>query len=317
MEVFKKVCLLGLIFWSHLALSQTFTNPLDIEGREPNVELLQDSTFQDAFQNLQGNPSIENNAARADNPFDVSHIPLKKTATVTSSQTRPKRTSNNSSSKSKTSKAGLSNFLLWILIALLVYFAGIMFLFREEVFNLIKPLFNLNYLKSYNREASGGRKPLFLSLYVFFIFNIGLLIYGLTKDHIAVYSGINLLWFLVLTAFGIYLFKHTYIYIIKWVFPLQTSLSHYGFTVVLLNAVVGVLLFPVNIMAVLGPENWSTVFMGLGILILLVFYFIRLIKGFQLSARKSSNNIFHFFLYLCGSEIAPIALVYGFINHGF
>ena len=322
MKVVNKLCLLGLLCWSHLALSQSFTNPLDIEGREPDTELLQDSSYQQAVQSLQNATTEGNSEAGAENPFDVSHIPLKKTEVNKSSPNRAKKTSTQrKKSKKRTvarsNEGGLSNFLLWIMVGLLVYFAGIMYLFREEIFNLIKPLFNLNYLKSLNRESNGGKNPLFLSLYLFFLINLGLLIYGFIKDYIEVSSGIQLLWMIVLSTLGIYIVKHVYIYFMRWVFPLRTPLSHYGFAVVVLNAIVGILLFPVNLLAVLGPENLRYIFLILGLIIVLVFYLTRLFQGFQLSARESSNNIFHFFLYLCGSEIAPIALVYGFINQGF
>lgn len=322
MKVYKKLCLLGLLCWSHLALSQTFTNPLDIEGREANTELLQDSSYQQAIQSLQNGTSAGNNAARAENPFDVSHIPLKKTAVSSNTPKKATKTvTNRKNNKKRTvtrsNEAGLANFLLWIMVGLLVYFAAIMYLFREEIFILLKPLFNLNYLKSLNRESNGGKNPLFLSLYLFFLVNLGLLIYGFIKDYIEVSSGIQLLWMIVLMTLGVYIIKHVYIYFIRWVFPLKTPLSHYGFAVVVLNAIVGILLFPVNLLAVLGPENLRYIFLILGLIIVVLFYLTRLVQGFQLNARESTNNIFHFFLYLCGSEIAPIALVYGFINHGF
>lgn len=309
MKIFRILCLLTFLGYTSLALSQSSTNPLDIEGREPNKELLQDSTFQSFIQES----NIENANTERSNPFDVSHIPLKKSEVVPQVKKRSaKRNRNNNRSEVQ-----IIDFLFWVVASLLTFFAGIMFFFREQIFNLIKPLFNLNFLKTMNREFNGGRSPLFFCLYAFFVFNLGVLIYLYLPERSTLYSGFMLYSVIVTSVLGVYLFKHLYLYFIRWVYPLKVPLSHYGFSVVVMNAIAGILIFPTNIMAVLGPENWRYIFLGLGLLIVATLYLIRLIRGFLIGSRESTNNIFHFFLYLCGSEIAPLALVFGLLIHGF
>ncbi len=288
-----------------LALSQNGTNPLDIKGRDADPSIVQDSVYQEAIQSISNDNASPAENARAKNPFDVSHIPLKK------SEVRPKRRTPDQSS------SGMTDFLFWVVLGLLVFFAGIMFFFRENIFGLIRPILNSNLHSTLNRESRGGRNPMFISLYLFFLLNAGVFIYHLLAYLNISFTGIQSWFYIIGGIAAVYSIKHIGIYFLKWVFPLQKPLSNYGFAVVMFNGIVGIFLLPVNILLTYGAQNWHKTFLIAGVVTIVIIYLLRLFKGFILSSRVSSNNIFHFFLYLCGSEIAPIALIYGMINHGF
>jgi len=292
-----------LLCLSILALSQNGTNPLDIEGRTPDAEILEDSTVVDALRAFESSQEPSDDSEII-NPFDVSHIPLKKSEISTSSS-------------SSSSDSILMGFLFWVMIILLIGFSAIMFFFRDKVSGMIRPILNNNLLKSMNRDENGGKNPFSLSLYLFFVLNLGVFIYLFLSNKKLGLEKFQLWIATVLVIIGLYAVKHAFIYFIKWVYPLGKPLSDYGYAIVIYNGILGIFLFPLNLLMVFGSAEWMETFLKVGFFIIIAWYLARLIKGFLLSSRLSTKHLLHFFLYLCGSEIAPIAMVFGFFNHGF
>jgi len=277
--------------------SQQGSNPFDIEGRTPVINSALDSLKNtNVFDRLGSQTEGENS-----NPFDISHIPLDK-----------KEIRKTKIASENRAKSHLFDFRFFVLLGLLILFTLIMALFRKEVFSLVKPMMNLNILELMNRDSQNGRNAFFTLSYIFFIANAAFLIY-----HIAIKwmeSGWKLMLWLFLGILGIYVLKHIFLGLMGYTFPIQKSLSRYSFMVTLHNSIAGYILFPLNILMFLSSEKIGLWLIWISLIVLIVLYLIRILRGSLSRSNAGKSNILHFFLYLCGSEIAPIVLIFGLIN---
>lgn len=112
----------------------------------------------------------------------------------------------------------------------------------------------------------------------------------------------------VLTA--IYLGKFLVLKTIGWVLRMSRASDVYIFVVFLVNKMAGIFLVPVLFLMAFPPENWRSVVVvislfGFGALLLYRFF-----VSYRLVRSEIKLNLFHFFIYLCAFEIAPLLLIY-------
>ena len=121
-------------------------------------------------------------------------------------------------------------------------------------------------------------------------------------------------WLIMLYA----IFSLTVIYLVKfiwlktagWLFNLQEAADNYIFIVFIINKIIGIFLLPILVLlAFSSPEILDVVlvisWIGLGCLLI-----YRFILTFAAVHNQINVNLFHFFLYLCAFEIAPLLLIY-------
>ena len=108
----------------------------------------------------------------------------------------------------------------------------------------------------------------------------------------------------------IYFTKFVCLKVCGWLFSLRVAADSYIFIVFIINKIIGIFLLPVIIiLAFSGEPGLSTVFLlswcGIGLLFL-----YRFILGYAAIRKEVRFNLFHFFLYLCAFEVAPLLLIY-------
>ncbi len=282
----------------------TQNNPFNIEGREQVLDLTQDSILQQEANIFDRSTNLSD-LGNKDNPFEVSHIPLKKTEVQ-----KKKRPIINKLDKS----SDFLNIKFWVLIISCILLAIIMFAFREFVLSLYKPILNENYLKTLRRETNGGKNVVFILLYSLFFINFSLLLFAsLEYYNETQYYDYRIYLYVLFACIALYLSKHIYLAIIGYIYPISKELKTYDFTITIIHSFLGIILIPINLLAILGPEVSKVFFLYLGIGIIAFFFLIRLFKGFSGSSRRASSNLYYFFIYLCSSEIAPLVILYSLI----
>jgi len=93
------------------------------------------------------------------------------------------------------------------------------------------------------------------------------------------------------------------------VFELQEAAAEYSYNVLLLNKLVGLLLFPVTVLlafAVQLPSEWL-VYGGLSLWGIALFY--RMLRGVLIGLSTAGVSPVNLFLYLCTLEILPFVLI--------
>lgn len=203
--------------------------------------------------------------------------------------------------------------LLFVVLLLLLVFLGILVsMYRSFIARMYRSAINENYLKLLFRSVNDPVRFRMGAFYLFFVLNAGLFLYlnlpwlGFDLWH----EGPVLLGACILTVCLVYGLKHAVIYGLSLVFPVQKAARQYNATIIVFNCLLGLLLLPFNALVAYGPGELAA---GAGIAgtgLWLLCYFARQFRGLVFSLNFLVQNLFHFFVYLCTVEIAPILIIW-------
>lgn len=163
------------------------------------------------------------------------------------------------------------------------------------------------------REASGfiGITPYYL-LYGNFLFNAGIFIFLVTR----VFNGetYNNLPFLLMCMAGAalgFLSKHLMLGTMRNLFGLENELRKYNFLIIIFNCILGLFLVPFNLLIAFSAKNSTQQLLLVSWMLGLVaiFYAYRSLRSSPMGAKFLIQSPFHFLLYLCTVEIAPLLLL--------
>ena len=210
----------------------------------------------------------------------------------------------------------LTNYVFWILLGFLVLLTFVININRKLIPEISKSLISDNYLRITYREYNKGFTQ-FLSylLYLNFFVQAGLFTYLAQKP---LFGEFTWPWYyFVGGAFGIYMIRHIVLMTLGSFFPVHRETSQFSFVIMQFNLFIGLILFGLNWLLAFGITELSKplIFIGLSTVVLL--YLIRQFRGLLLGARIVSHYKFHFFLYLCAVEFAPILMLYKVVVESF
>ncbi len=211
-------------------------------------------------------------------------------------------------SKAKERKSLSTTFLLGVTLALLVFLAILLTLFRPLLQRIIPALFNQNQFNLLYRELEGINPWPFRLLYFFFFCNAGFFLLqllwpgGLGAGYSPWVSLAALIAFLA-AAFGL---KHLLLKLLSAVFPIARELDSYGFSIRLFSIALGMILLPINVLLAFAPESLHSGLIYLVLAFLILAYLLRTLRGLSIAGKKIWSNKFHFLLYICSVEIAPV-----------
>jgi hypothetical protein len=208
---------------------------------------------------------------------------------------------------------GLPNaVLLSILLAIIALLTFSVAANRSAVEKAWRGFLNDNALNLAQREASGlvGSTPYYM-LYVNFLLSAGVFIFLVTR--IFQDQAFNNLPFLLVCmggAVGIFLFKHVMITAVGHLFSQEQQARRYNFLIMVFNCVIGIFLVPFNFFIAFsakGDYQLLLVFWMLGLVA--IFYAYRALRSAGIGSKILNSSPFHFLLYLCAVEIAPVLLL--------
>ena len=108
----------------------------------------------------------------------------------------------------------------------------------------------------------------------------------------------------------IYLVKFLGLIICGWLFNMRKAADSYIFIVFIINKVIGIALVPYIVLLAFSDGIMYTVALVLSWCTVGALFLYRFILGFAAIRNEVRFNLFHFFLYLCAFEIAPLLLIY-------
>jgi hypothetical protein len=194
-------------------------------------------------------------------------------------------------------------------ILILLLLTSLLAVNRALVRKAYRAIANDNYLRFLYREYK-TMPWLYWLFYLHFFLNAGFFTY-MFLDFYNWYEGSSVLVLLlcILLVMGTYLLKHLSLGTIASAFPVEKEASLYGFVTILVNILLGLALLPINLLIAFGPESLVIMTLWTGISLVVLLYFFRQLKGLFISGRLVRSYLFHFFLYLCSAEIAPLLIV--------
>jgi hypothetical protein len=129
-------------------------------------------------------------------------------------------------------------------------------------------------------------------------------------------DGIILLAVLLLFS-SIYVIRYLFLKFTGWVFNISEITDNYTFNVFLINKIMGILIIPFTVVLAFGQGAWVQVTLFLSLVFIAILFLNRYLRsgvvfGYFIKFRK-----FHFFMYLCASELLPLAVLMKVIKQCF
>jgi hypothetical protein len=202
--------------------------------------------------------------------------------------------------------------LFYFFAGLLFFFAVIKALFGKYLGNLFTLAFRASLKQKQIREQLLQTPLPSLLLNIFFTICAGLYISFLLRYyHFLVHINSWLLLFYCAAGIGlVYTLKFLALKFAGWIFNLREAMNAYIFIVFMLLKILGIFLFPLLVlMAFAGPE-WQPALVTLSYLLAGGFFVYRYLIAYAPVRREAKVSGYHFFMYLCAFEIAPLLLIY-------
>ncbi len=201
----------------------------------------------------------------------------------------------------------------YLLLFLCLMLGLIRFMDTRYFINLWRAFWNPTLSNRQLKEQLQGAGLPNLLMNLFFAFASGAYIYYVVKFFTPHHSGVippSLLIIMLITGTGlIYLAKYAAVRFSGWAFRVEGITEHYLFNVFLINKVLAVTLIPFIIILAFADHDWAQQvvfisFVASGILLL-----NRYIRSWQVFGSFFQYSKFHFFMYLCASELLPLAVL--------
>lgn len=208
-------------------------------------------------------------------------------------------------------EAAYRRFLFVSIMGVLLMLTLLMTLFRSFFRKTIQAFSNDTMMNQvYRDRESVGALP-FLMLYTFFFVNGGLFIYFLAKNYNAGLPGNHFQQWLYYTLALVALLslKHLLLNIIGFVFPVEKEVRLYNFLIMIFGIVIGLILTPINILLAYGPESIFGILILIALIVLGSLYLFRYARSLFIADRFLFFHRFHFLLYICTVEIAPVMVL--------
>ena len=201
----------------------------------------------------------------------------------------------------------------YLLLFLCLMLGMIRFMDTRYFFNLWRAFWNPTLSNRQLKEQLQGSGMPNLLMNIFFTFAGGAYMYYIVRFFTPHYSGVippSLLIIMLIagTAF-IYLAKYAAVRFSGWAFRVEGITEHYLFNVFLINKVLGITLIPFIIILAFADRDWAQQVIIISFIIAGALLLNRYVRSWQVFGSFFQYSKFHFFMYLCASELLPLAVL--------
>lgn len=207
-------------------------------------------------------------------------------------------------------------WLFFTLFILLGLFAGIRNYFGSLLMQTLESSVSFQVATRIFNDNSVLLKQLDNTLYVFYILSTGLLLYVVEiRFGLEPYGISGGLLYLFNLAFLMILFMSRVIlvYTTGFIFDKIDTFREYLYNVFIFNKILGVFVLPLLLFVIYTDGILNVVFHWIALTAVMAILLMRLIRGFVFSFRRGVS-IFYMFLYLCALEMAPLILLYRWLE---
>ncbi len=285
----RSVATLLVLLWANVSsVAQNNANPFELSPRLDATAIGEGDTA----------------SGRTGNPFDL--------LAPSSVATAQKKINKTASERPPLSENDAQNrFYFVMVVSILLILTILMTILRSFFQKAYYAFLNDNMMNQVYRERESVGPLPFLLLYAYFFINAGLFAYFLAKHYNTRLPGGHFLQWLYYTGGLIALFslKHLLLRSIGFIFPVEKEVKLYNFQIVVFAIVIGLILTPVNILLAYGPEPLSNNLIYLSLVLLALIYIFRYLRSLLIANRFLLFHKFHFLLYICSVEIAPVMVL--------
>jgi len=141
------------------------------------------------------------------------------------------------------------------------------------------------------------------AMYIYLVLN-----YFFQHDWPVNYSKTTVISGLFLCLLLVYSFRFLFLKITGWLFDIPEVMDSYSFQVFLINKILGILLIPFSIILAFGHGAWVQVSLLLSFVMIGFLFFFRYARSGAAFRYFLKLSRVRFFMYLCASEILPLAI---------
>ncbi len=202
--------------------------------------------------------------------------------------------------------------LFYLIVFLLLIFAILRRAFPKYFNDLFRLFFRITLKQRQIRDQLMQTPLPSLLLNGFFVISGGLYI-TLVLQHFKLDPVKNfwLLFFYCSAGLSVaYFVKFIGLKILGWLFNMQDAAGSYIFIVFVINKMIGILLLPFLVLIPFATGDIYAVGFTMSWCLMIGLFAYRFILTYSAVRNQVKVNPFHFFLYLCAFEIAPLLLVY-------
>ncbi len=244
----------------------------------------------------------------ASNPFEILRGDV---ASLDTSANKPKTISEQTTPSLLNRDTYSKNFLFWIFLITLSLMAVVVANARSSVRYAYQALLSNNALRQIYRLQAGWGNVAQLALYFLFLLNAGVFAFLMVYRFVGT-SPLNQFWTFVYCVLGVslvFLIKHTILYIIASVFPIAKEVRLYNFIIVTAGILLGFILLPLNIFIAYSPQILSNMLTYVAFGAIGLVYLVRSLRSLSVASPFLATDQFHFLVYLCAVEIAPLFIL--------
>jgi len=202
--------------------------------------------------------------------------------------------------------------MFYFLCALLFYFGFIRIAFIKYLDNL-KTLFLRVTMRQQQIRDQVLQSPLpSLMLNILFVISTGLFL-SFVADYYNIVPGMNrwlLLLYCCMVIAAVYMGKFILLKMVGWMFNIRLATDTYIFIVFLVNKMMGIYLLPLLLLMAFAKPPFLTILITLTYCFIVILFIYRFIIAYRPVRNEIKLSRFHFFIYLCAFEIAPLLLIY-------
>jgi Domain of unknown function (DUF4271) len=246
---------------------------------------------------------------KSDNPFDIKRGEAATNGNTTAQNNTP------SASSLLNKETYSKNFLFWVFLVVLILMAFIVAGGRSAIRTAYQAVTSDNALRQIYKEPMGWGSLGYISLYVMFWINVGTFIFLLMAFYQIKppFGQFGTFMACVASVSSLIVLKHAVLYLVAKIFPIEKEVRTYNFIILTVGIILGLILMPINIFVAYSPPSMSVAFVYLGIAVIIIAYLVRSLRSLPVAAPFLIDNRFHFLLYLCTVEIAPLLIISKFI----
>jgi len=202
------------------------------------------------------------------------------------------------------------NSIFYLFLGLFMLLAFILFNFRPYIRRLNKGIYNVKLTQQFYRdEYQGlGREIVLISIFI-------LLIFTMATHFLFEYIGLRLnlieegqLYTLFILLFIFLMARYLIIRFVSWLFELENELGIYQFNFFQSAAILSMVLLPLLLALAFGFQWMKVPFLFIIVFLVIAWLIFGYTRGLSINSRYLSSNKFHFFIYLCALEIAPMVI---------
>ncbi len=217
--------------------------------------------------------------------------------------------------------AGWQTADFYLLLVMIILLGAIRYVDVKYFASLWKALANTTMGNSQIRDLldSSGLQNLLMNL--FFTCSAGAYLFYIIRfyrpGNSVLIPSSALIAFLIISIAVLYAVKYVAVKFSGWAFNVESITEQYLFNVFLINKVFAVLLLPFILLLGFGAKAWGQPVIMVSFIMGGILLLARYVRSWQVFGSFLQFSKFHFFLYLCASEILPVSVLIKLLLRGF